>query len=189
MDSRGATRTAAPSTVGLIASVASNLKISLKIRGHTRVVEVLNSDGRMSFAVDACPVDADWTAIAPGLYSILLSGRSFEAHIKEAPHGDLIVTIEGHDFVFTIDDPRQWRRRGAAFEAEGKQQVIASMPGKVVQLLVSVGDAVRAGQGLAVIEAMKMQNEVRSPRSGTVERLLVAPGQAVNAGEILAVVG
>ena len=62
------------------------------------------------------------------------------------------------------------------------------MPGKVVRVLVKAGDAVKAGQGLLVIEAMKMQNEIRSPKSGTVEKLLAAEGQPVNAGETLAVV-
>ena len=62
------------------------------------------------------------------------------------------------------------------------------MPGKVVRLLAKAGDAVEAGQGLLVVEAMKMQNEIRSPKSGTVERVLVTEGQTVNAGEVLCVV-
>ena len=62
------------------------------------------------------------------------------------------------------------------------------MPGKVVRLLAKAGDAVEAGQGLLVVEAMKMQNEIRSPKRGTVERVLVTEGQAVNAGEVLCVV-
>jgi pyruvate carboxylase subunit B len=62
------------------------------------------------------------------------------------------------------------------------------MPGKVVRVLVKTGDRVETAQGLLVVEAMKMQNEIRSPKSGTVERVLVKEGQAVNAGEILCVV-
>ena len=73
-------------------------------------------------------------------------------------------------------------------EAEGSQSVIAPMPGKVVRLLVKAGEAVEAGKGILVVEAMKMQNEVRSPKSGKIERLLVSEGQAVSAGEVLAVV-
>jgi biotin carboxyl carrier protein len=60
------------------------------------------------------------------------------------------------------------------------------MPGKVVRLLVQPGDKVQAGQGLLVVEAMKMQNEIRSPKSGTVERVLAQEGQPVNAGQVLA---
>jgi biotin carboxyl carrier protein len=62
------------------------------------------------------------------------------------------------------------------------------MPGKVVRVLVKAGDQVEAAQGLLVVEAMKMQNEIRSPKGGTVERVLVKEGQAVNAGEVLCVV-
>jgi biotin carboxyl carrier protein len=60
------------------------------------------------------------------------------------------------------------------------------MPGKIARVLVQAGEKVEAGQGLLVVEAMKMQNEIRSPKSGTVEHLLVKEGQPVNAGEILA---
>jgi biotin carboxyl carrier protein len=63
------------------------------------------------------------------------------------------------------------------------------MPGKIVRVLVRAGDRVEAGQGLLVVEAMKMQNEIRSPKSGTIERVLAEEGQAVNAGEVLCVVG
>ena len=96
----------------------------------------------------------------------------------------------GHrEYPVTVMDPRSWRgKRGHALQAEGRQQIVAPMPGKVVRLLVQQGDAVEAGKGLLVVEAMKMQNEIRAPKSGTVERLLVAEGQPVNAGEVLAVV-
>jgi len=88
-----------------------------------------------------------------------------------------------------VRDLRQWRRRGgAALEAQGRQQIIAPMPGKIIRLLVKAGEPVETGQGLLVVEAMKMQNEIRSPKSGTVERLSVAEGQTVNAGEVVAVV-
>ncbi|HWQ03049.1 MAG TPA: biotin/lipoyl-containing protein, partial [Candidatus Nitrosotenuis sp.] len=79
-------------------------------------------------------------------------------------------------------------KRGGALEAEGRQEILAPMPGKVVRVLVKSGDAVEAGHGLLVVEAMKMQNEIKSPKSGKVERVLVSEGQNVNAGETLAVV-
>ena len=87
-----------------------------------------------------------------------------------------------------IDPTRRRRERGEA-EREGVQQIAAPMPEKVVRLLIEQGSPVEVGQGILVLEAMKMQNEVRSPKSGTVERLLVKEGQAVNAGDVLAVVG
>ena len=93
------------------------------------------------------------------------------------------------EFRVVISDEREWRRkRGSAIEAEGRQQVLAPMPGKIVRVLVKTGDAVRAGQGVLVVEAMKMQNEIRAPKSGTIDRLAVVEGQTVNAGEVVAIV-
>jgi biotin carboxyl carrier protein len=166
-----------------------DLKIVIKIRGSERTVEISSPNGHAGFSIDGRAIDADVVQIAPTLYSILMGTRSFEVHIKEVPGAKPSAVIAGHEYPFTIRDDRQWRRRrGAALEVEGKQQVIASMPGKIVRLLVSRGESVKLGQGLMVIEAMKMQNEVRSPKSGTVERLVVKEGQAVNVGETLAVV-
>ena len=97
--------------------------------------------------------------------------------------------VDGREYQAEVTDPRSWRRaRGAGVELEGRQQLIAPMPGKIVRVLTTVGQQVSAGEGLLVIEAMKMQNEIRAPKSGTVEKL-AREGQTVNAGEVLAVVG
>lgn len=96
--------------------------------------------------------------------------------------------VDGREYQAHVTDPRSWRRaRGAGVELEGRQQLVAPMPGKIVRVLASVGQQVSAGEGLLVIEAMKMQNEIRAPKSGTVEKL-AREGQTVNAGEVLAVV-
>ncbi len=101
----------------------------------------------------------------------------------------LRTTVGSREFKVVIQDEREWRRkRGGALEAEGRQHVLAPMPGKIVRVLVQAGDAVRAGQGLLVVEAMKMQNEIRAPKSGTIDRMAVLEGQTVNAGEVVAIV-
>ncbi|HVH73172.1 MAG TPA: acetyl-CoA carboxylase biotin carboxyl carrier protein subunit, partial [Candidatus Dormibacteraeota bacterium] len=112
-----------------------------------------------------------------------------EVYVTPSP-GPLQLQTDGREFMAEVIDPRSWRgRRHGGAEAEGRQQIAAPMPGKVVRLLVKAGDPVEASQGLLVVEAMKMQNEIRSPKSGTIERVLVAEGQAVNAGEVLLIVG
>ncbi|HXW54322.1 MAG TPA: biotin/lipoyl-containing protein [Candidatus Cybelea sp.] len=165
------------------------MRIALTIRDRARALELSSRNGSTSFAIDGRNREADAVPIAPALYSILLDGQSFEAHVRERT-GGVLVTIAGREFPVRIENPREWQgRRGAAIEAEGRQHVLASMPGKVVRLLARAGQLVEAGQALLVLEAMKMQNEVRSPKTGVLERLLVAEGQTVNAGEVLAVVG
>jgi biotin carboxyl carrier protein len=166
------------------------MKYEIRINGAKRTVEFSPQakDAALSkFTVDGRAVEADAVRISPCAYSILVGGQSFELTVEESPEGPLVRT-DGREFRVNIVDPRAWRRRhGAGIELEGRQQLLAPMPGKVVRVLVATGQKVEAGQGLLVIEAMKMQNEVRSPKSGTIEKL-AREGQTVNAGEILAIV-
>jgi len=167
------------------------MKYHVFINGAARRVEVtqpLHEQARVSAVIDGRSVEADAARILPGVYSILRDGRSLEATVEETAEG-LLVRVAGREFQIVITDPRSWRRRrGGSIELEGRQQVAAPMPGKIVNVLATQGQKVDAGQGLLVIEAMKMQNEIRSPKSGTVERLLAKQGQTVSAGEIVAVI-
>lgn len=153
-----------------------------------RRVEFAREGSRLRVALEGRTVEADAVEIAPGIYSILLDGRSLEVRVESA-RGTIRVHAGGAVFSAQVRDPRAWRgRSGGVLEAEGRQQITAPMPGKIVRVLVAAGDAVETGQGLFVVEAMKMQNEIHSPKTGKVERLFVKEGQAVNAGEVLAVV-
>jgi len=166
------------------------MKYEIVINGARRSVEFAqqtNGASRVTLAVDGRLVEADAVQISRGAYSILLGGRSLEVTAEETSDG-FLMRANGREFQVEIIDPRSWRRRrGAGIELEGRQQLIAPMPGKIVRVLVAAGQQVHAGQGLLVIEAMKMQNEIRSPKSGTVEKL-AREGQTVNAGEVLAIV-
>ncbi len=166
------------------------MKYEIVINGARRSVEFTpQTDGaaRVTFTVDGRLVEADAIRISRGAYSILLGGRSLEVTTEETSDG-LLLRTNGREFQVEIFDPRSWRRgRGAGIELEGRRQLVAPMPGKIVRVLVAAGQQVTAGQGLLVIEAMKMQNEIRSHKSGTVEKL-AREGQTVNAGEILAIV-
>ena len=166
------------------------MKFEIIINGAGRSVEfsaLRDGVSRVTFSVDGRPVDADAASISPGTYSILIGGRSFEVTAEETSRG-LFLRTSGSEFQAEVSDPRSWRRgRGAGIELEGRQQLVAPMPGKIVRVLVAVGEKVDAGQALLVIEAMKMQNEIRSPKAGSVERL-AHEGQTVKAGEILAIV-
>jgi len=165
------------------------MKLKVELAGRHRTLEFVRDGRRLSANLDGQALEADAVEVAPGIYSILIAGSSFEAQVESGANG-LTVSIAGNRIAVRVVDPRQWQgRRGGSVEAEGRQQIVAPMPGKVVRLLVEQGAKVEAGQGILVVEAMKMQNEIRSPKTGTVERLLVIEGQAVNAGEAVAVVG
>jgi len=165
------------------------MKFEVRIDSRTCDVELTRDADRWQFSLDGKAVDADTVEIAPNIFSILLNGKSYEIRITPTPAGTLTLQTAHHEFTAEVIDPRAWRgRRHGALEAEGRQQILSPMPGKIVRVLVQEGEKVDAGQGLLVVEAMKMQNEVRSPKSGTVERLLVKEGQPVNASEVLCVV-
>jgi biotin carboxyl carrier protein len=152
-----------------------------------RVIELERDAAAWRVTLDGRPVAVDAVEIAPNILSILLDGQSFEISVTPSPDGKLRLQTGTQELTAEVIDPRAWSgRRHGNVEAEGRQQILAPMPGKVVRLLVKAGDRVEAGQGLLVVEAMKMQNEIRSPKSGTVERVLAREGQPVNAGETLA---
>jgi biotin carboxyl carrier protein len=150
------------------------MKLQLAINGAAREVELDHSAAHIA-------------AVEPGVYSILLDGRSYEARVEQAD-GRIVVFIDGHRFEIEIRDPRRWSRQAAGQGIEGRLSVTAPMPGKIVRVLVAAGDAVAAGQGLLVVEAMKMQNELKSPKAGHVVTLAAREGARVAAGEVLAII-
>lgn len=167
--------------------MAMNLR--LKIDGRVRSVKINATDSRMDFSLDGQGVAANATKVERNVFSILLGGEVFEVRVERSPQGAR-VHVDGREYAAELDDPRQWRHGGGgAAGSEGRQNIVAPMPGKVIRVLVQQGGNVDAGQGLFVVEAMKMQNEIKSPKQGKVERISAKEGQAVNAGDVLAVIG
>jgi len=135
--------------------------------------------------VNGKEVLVDVAQVTPDRLSILIGGKSYD--VIRGPAGT--IRVGEHTYEVSISDPRSWRSRQQALSATfGSQKLTASMPGKVVRVLASAGQKIVAGQGLVVIEAMKMQNEIRSPREGTVRAILVREGGNVSPGEVVAIV-
>jgi len=136
-------------------------------------------------------IDDDGSAsiheVEPGVFSVLLDGVSYLAQTSR--NGvSITVEVQGHIFEIEVTDPRAPRRKTGGLTGEGQQKIVAPMPGKIVRLLVKEGDAVEPGQGIVVMEAMKMQNELKAQRSGAVTSLPIAEGATVAAGEVLALI-
>jgi len=143
-------------------------------------------------AVDGRNIEVDSEQLAvvqqvePRVFSVLLHGASYEIRVIETPQG-LSAEVGGRRFTIEVRDPRDSSRGARAALGSGRQNVAAPMPGKVVRVLVNVGDAVDVGQGLVVVEAMKMQNEMKASRSGRVIEISAVPGKTVGAGDTLVV--
>jgi biotin carboxyl carrier protein len=151
---------------------------------HELTAEALD-DGRWRFVVDGREHLVDSRQTGAGTFSLLIDHATAEVSVV-ARGEDYAVTIDGRTHRLRLLDERRARRRAAGAGKEGGRELRAAMPGKVVAVLAPAGTAVERGQGVLVIEAMKMENEIGAPRAGTVAEVLVRPGQAVEAGELLA---
>ncbi len=131
------------------------------------------------------PIDAVLTD--PDVLSLIINGKVYEVK-RERSATDTHLWVGSARYAAEIRDPRSLRSRQASGAGEGPVKLVAPMPGKVVRLLVQEKAEVEAGQGLLVVEAMKMQNEIKSPKKGVVQKIATAAGASVNAGDLLAIV-
>jgi biotin carboxyl carrier protein len=160
-------------------------------RGATQLkleVEALG-DGRYAVTLDGVRHQLDALTLEHGAVSMLVGGQSYSVELED--HGDEVaVLLQNQVTRIDVADERKLRLRAAegTFSIEGKQTVTAPMPGKVVKVLVAVGDEVTEGQGLVVVEAMKMENELKSPKAGKVTELFAKEGTAVENGAKLVVI-
>lgn len=153
---------------------------------HRAEVEELGP-GRYRVVLDGVTHEVDARRTGGSIHSFLVEGEVFEADFEDR-NGELAFLLGGHKFhIHAIDERRQQLRKAAKLSA-GDGEVATPMPGKVIRVLAPAGTDVNAGEGVIVLEAMKMENELVSPVTGTVKEVRVEEGQAVEAGAVLAVV-
>lgn len=161
------------------------MQYEVSINGKVRRLELTAVSAGWECKIDGRPVAFDVAPITPHQLSILIDGKSYEVRRDS----EETISVGSRRYQVSVEDARSWRgkRRGAGSEA-GPQKLTATMPGKVVRVLATAGERIGAGQGIVVIEAMKMQNEIKSPKEGTLKKLLAQVGASVTAGEVLAIV-
>ncbi len=159
----------------------------LTIDGKNYRLDLNRAEGRWSCRLDGRPLEVDAVLARPDVLSLRIGNMAYEVK-SERVADDLHLWVGSARFAVEIRDPRSLRGRPRAGDDQGPRKIVAPMPGKVVRLLVRKGDLVEPGAGVAVVEAMKMQNEIRSPKRGTIQGILVSEGAAVNAGDVLAIV-
>jgi biotin carboxyl carrier protein len=147
----------------------------------------LGAEGRWSCRLDGRQVEVDAVLARPDVLSLRIGNKAYEVKCERVG-SDLHLWVGSQRFATEVRDPRSLRGRTRAADHHGPKKLTAPMPGKVVRVLVHEGDEVEAGTGVAVVEAMKMQNEIKSPKKGKIQKIRVAAGASVNAGDVLAVV-
>jgi len=168
-----------------VSSAGRPVRFSAVVGDTTSAVEVLPlADGRYQVTVDGRTRVVDAHPAGAGTWSLLVEHAVIEATVL-ARGDEYTVAVGGQLHQVRLLDERARRRAARRDTAGGAPEVRAAMPGKVIAVLVEVGTVVAPGQGLLVLEAMKMENEVPAPRAGTVASIRVRAGQAVEAGEIL----
>ena len=161
------------------------MKRELVVNGKPYPINILEEDGLVHFVLPDHSGSASIVEVEPSVFSVLMDGISYLAQASGGG-SSITVDVEGRVFDIEIIDPRAPRCKTGTLAGEGRQTIVAPMPGKIVRLLVTEGDLVEAGQGIVVMEAMKMQNELKAQRAGVVTAIPIAEGGTVSAGEVLA---
>jgi len=157
------------------------------IDGKNHRLELNRADGRWLCRLDGREVEVDAVLARPDVLSLRVGNQAYEVKCERVG-GDLHLWVGSERFAADVRDPRSLRGRARSMDDHGPRKLTAPMPGRVVRVLASEGSEVESGSGVLVVEAMKMQNEIKSPKKGTIQKILVSEGAAVNAGDVLAIV-
>src|SRR5438105_7358705 len=164
------------------------MKFVATVGTRTHVVDVTQDNGRYRVTLGDQVWEVDARLTAHGIYSLLIDGVSHVADVDDHA-GECVVEVGGETYTIQVEEHTRYiiRTRGGAAGGAGGQTLKAPLPGKISHVAVQAGDTVTPGQSLLVIEAMKMENELKAAAAGTVREVRVAAGQAVNAGDVLIV--
>ncbi len=164
------------------------MKLTAEVDTETFDVEVRYDGDRLIAEVNGRHYDLEVSEPESNSYLIKHEGRIYEALVSPVndAQGKTNVTIRNEQFAIKLVDPKLLRSSGSdATAADGPAEIRTAMPGKIVRVLVDVGSEVEKGQGIIVVEAMKMQNELRSPKAGTVREIRFAVDSTVSSGDVL----
>lgn len=167
------------------------MKLDAAIANTSLRVDIRRDGRRVSANLDGRHYELMVDSKGPGSYLIISDDAVFDCRVDPVEKsGDALdVSVGSEQFRVVLTDPKRLRgARTAAGHADEAARIVAPMPGKVVRILVEAGASVEAGAGIVVVEAMKMQNELKTPKAGTVTSLHAQVGATVNGGDVLAVI-
>lgn len=160
------------------------MKLIARSNGREVDLEVTAADSRIHAKIDGRVYELEASEPEPGIFLLKYKGRIFETYVSNG-----LVSLGGQTHEIDITDPRNLRSSGSDGDhSTGHAEIRTAMPGKVVRILKSLGESVEKGEAVIVVEAMKMQNEMRSPKDGIIAEIRSEEGATVGAGDLLVVI-
>src|SRR5215213_7842397 len=161
------------------------MKLNAELNNEKHEIEITRAGETIFARVDDRRYELEASEVEPNVYLFKYNNQIFQIYV--APNG--VVNLGNHQLEIAISDPKRLRGSVAADDAaDGIAEIKTAMPGKLVRILTVEGAEIKQGEGVLVVEAMKMQNEMKSPKDGVVREIRFAEGATVNAGDILAVI-
>jgi biotin carboxyl carrier protein len=164
------------------------MKLTAEIADERRTLDLRREGEHVVAEIDGRRYELEARKVEKGVYLLLINGRVYECRVDGAStrRGSVDVSVGGRTYNLVLSDPKRLRSaQGSGTHEGGRAELAAPMPGKVVRVIARMGARVEAGDALLVVEAMKMQNEMKSPKAGTVVELHAREGETVNAGDVL----
>jgi biotin carboxyl carrier protein len=167
------------------------MKLQAEVGETNHEIEIHRDGDQVRAIIDGEAFDVEVSEPEANVFLIKRDGKIFEAVVASglSKSSAKTVSINGRDIDVRLVDPKRLRSTGAdADHAGGLAEIRSAMPGKIVRILQEAGGAVEKGEGVIVVEAMKMQNELKSPKAGNVKEIRVGEGDTVSAGDVLVVI-
>lgn len=175
-----------------IVSLQNKMKLNAELNHEKHSINIKREGTKIFAEIDERKYELDAHEISDGVFLFNLNGKVYEAHVdrNEKKREQFNVHIGNRNFTIILRDPKRLRGSGTGEHehGEGIAEIVTQMPGKVVRVLVEVGVEVKSGDGIIVVEAMKMQNEMKTPKDGIVKEIKVNTGDTVNGGDVLAII-
>ncbi len=167
------------------------MKLQAELNNEKHEIEIKREGEKIFAKIDEREYELEASQPEPNVYLLKNEGKIYQIFVspRENSAEPFAVNVGNHQFEINIFDPKKLRGSGASgANADGIFEIKTAMPGKLVRVLVEVGAEIAAGEGVLVVEAMKMQNEMKSPKDGIVKEIRFAEGATVNAGDVLAII-
>lgn len=165
------------------------MKLTAEIGDEHHEIEIKKDGDKVFAEIDGRKYELEASEPEPGVFLIKHDNKIYDVPVSPNADGTKTATVRGQEFTIRIIDPKRLRgSAGTDAHAHGAADIKSAMPGKVVRILVEPGTEVEKGDGVVVVEAMKMQNELKSPKAGVVREIKVKEGSTVSAGDILATI-